>query len=279
MSTRPITSSVAWPPPQSAGWPEEDRRRLVELKPELLPRHVAVIMDGNGRWARQRGWLERVRGHEAGVDSVRETVRACGVVGVEVLTLYSFSSENWSRPRAEVSALMMLLERFLVNERPELMDNNVRLLTIGRTADLPEAVRKRLAETIDLTAQNTGLKLVLALSYGSRDEMLRAIRAIARDAKAGEIDPDAIEAADLETRLDTAGLPDPDLLIRTSGEQRISNFLLWQIAYSEIYITPTLWPDFRRPHLLDALVAFQGRDRRFGGLGGTQPRAEAPTPS
>ncbi|MBI3735776.1 isoprenyl transferase [Candidatus Sumerlaeota bacterium] len=261
-----------WPPVETENWPEAERRIVAELKPASLPRHVAVIMDGNGRWAKKRGLLDRVRGHEAGIESVREITRSCGTLRIEALTLYSFSKENWNRPRHEVAALMRLLEKFLVEERPELMENGVRLDTIGQTEDLPKNVRRVLAETISLTEKNRGLRLVLALSYGSRDELLRAVRRAAAMAADGKIAAESIDESLFSSLLDTSKLPDPDLMIRTSGEMRISNFLLWQIAYTELYITPVLWPDFRRPHLLDALLDYARRDRRFGRVSETDVR-------
>ncbi len=230
------------------------------------PRHVAVIMDGNGRWATARG-LPRVRGHEAGADSVREIVRACGRLGVEVLTLYSFSTENWSRPDDEVEALMALLERYLREELQELMDNDVRLSAIGQLHRLPKAVRMGLEAVSQLTAKNQGLRLVLALSYGGRSEITDAVKVIARQVAAGELAPDDIGEDTIGSKLYTAGLPDPDLLIRTSGELRLSNFLLWQVAYAELYVTDVNWPDFRQPELEKAFAAFAARQRRFGKTG------------
>jgi undecaprenyl diphosphate synthase len=231
-----------------------------------VPRHVAIIMDGNGRWATQRG-LPRAAGHEEGAESVREIVRACGKLGVEVLTLYSFSTENWRRPEEEVEALMALLHRYLREELGELTSNKVRLLAIGQLERLPAHVRGALEYVIEATAEHTGLKLVLALSYGSRHEMVRAVRAIARRAAAGQLDPDEVDDAMFASELYTAGLPDPDFVIRTSGEQRLSNFLLWQVAYAEILITDTPWPEFRRPELEAALAVFGERERRFGKTG------------
>jgi undecaprenyl diphosphate synthase len=221
-------------------------------------------MDGNGRWARSRGLMDRIRGHEAGIESVREITRSCATLYLEALTLYSFSKENWQRPQREVNALMRLLERFLIEERPELMENSVKLEVIGCPEDLPRNVQAVLAETMRLTGHNKGLRLVLALSYGSRDEILRAARRAAALAAEGKLDPAAINESLFSSMLGTGTLPDPDLLIRTSGEMRMSNFLLWQIAYTELYFAPVLWPDFRRVHLLQALIAYKNRDRRFG---------------
>ena len=228
-----------------------------------LPRHIAIIMDGNGRWAQARG-LDRVKGHEAGAESVREITRACREKGVEALTLYSFSTENWRRPEAEVSALMALLERYVLQERREIMDNGIRLRTIGQTDRLPLFVRMPLKALCHESRNNGGMVLTLALSYGSRNEIVEAAKSIARDAKAGRLDPDRLDERIFGSYLETAGLPDPDLLIRTSGELRVSNFLLWQIAYAEIYVTDVAWPDFRRNQLDLALAAFGGRERRMG---------------
>lgn len=231
-----------------------------------LPRHIAIIMDGNGRWAKARG-LDRVRGHEAGADSVREITRACREKGVSALTLYSFSTENWKRPTDEVTALMGLLERYLSSERREIMDNGVRLQAIGQIDRLPVYVRMPLKALCHESRNNTGMVLSLALSYGSRAEIVDAAKALARKVKAGKLDPEKIDEALFSEHLYTAGLPDPDLLIRTSGELRVSNFLLWQIAYAEMYVTDVAWPDFRRPQLELALAAFGDRERRFGFTG------------
>ena len=228
-----------------------------------LPDHLAMIMDGNGRWARKR-LFNRVRGHERGMEVVRTVVRTCRELEIPYLTLYAFSTENWARPQAEVSALMALLRKFLTGERAEMMDNQIRLSAIGEIDRLPAEVRRNLDETLTLTADNTGMVLNLALSYGSRAEIVQMARTLARRAADGTLDPDAITTETVAGHLYTAGMPDPDLLIRTSGEMRISNFLLWQIAYAEIFITPTLWPDFTREELLDILDAFSRRERRFG---------------
>jgi undecaprenyl diphosphate synthase len=239
---------------------------VAEASVRAVPRHVAIIMDGNGRWAEQRG-LPRTAGHEAGAESVREVVRACGKLGVEVLTLYSFSTENWGRPEDEVSALMGLLERYLRDETSDLLANNVRLRGIGELEQLPDHVRLLLQAGEALTADNTGLELLLALSYGSRAEVTAAVRGIARDVADGRLSPEDVDEDLVASRLYTAGLPDPDLLIRTSGDLRVSNFLLWQIAYAELYVTPVAWPDFRRPHLEAAFGAYAARQRRFGRTG------------
>lgn len=230
-----------------------------------IPRHVAIIMDGNGRWARERG-LPRIEGHRAGAESVRTIVRAAGEAGVEFLTLYAFSIENWIRPRNETSALMKLLSLYLRNEVRELNKNNVRLEAIGRLADLPKAAQCELEEARRATAKSTGLTLILALSYGARTEIVDAVRSIAADAQAGRLKPEEVDEALVSSRLYTAKYPDPDLLIRTSGEMRLSNFLLWQSSYAEMWITPTLWPEFRKPEFLTALEDYGKRQRRFGGV-------------
>jgi undecaprenyl diphosphate synthase len=231
----------------------------VALDPARVPRHVAVIMDGNGRWAGARG-LPRVAGHKAGVDSVRAIVRAAGELGIQALTLYSFSTENWLRPAEEVGELMKLLSWALNKETLDLDKNNVRLSAIGRLDALPKTVREELAKAIERLKDNTGLHLVLALNYGGRQEIVDAVnKALASGAKT--IDEDSVGR-----NLYTADLPELDLMIRTSGEMRISNFLLWQTAYAELHVTPVLWPDFRKEHLAAALEDFQSRDRRFGGL-------------
>jgi undecaprenyl diphosphate synthase len=228
-----------------------------------LPRHIAIIMDGNGRWAKARG-VPRLMGHRAGRESVREAVRGCAALGVEVLTLYTFSIENWQRPAREVSALMTILRQTLRAERAELRANNVRLQVIGRPADLPAAVREEIAATQRFLADCSGMQLNLALSYSGRAELVDAVRRILNDARDLALEPARVDDEFLASYLYTAGLPDPDLLIRTSGEMRLSNFMLWQLAYTELWITDTLWPDFRRRHLFEAVTAFQGRERRFG---------------
>jgi len=224
---------------------------------------VAIIMDGNGRWAKARG-VPRLMGHRAGRESVREVIRGCAALGVEVLTLYTFSVENWQRPAREVGSLMTILRQTLRAERRELKANNVRLQTVGRLEDLPSAVRDEIAETQDHLAQCTGMLVNLALSYGGRAEIVDAVRRVVADARARRLSAEAIDEELFASYLYTGGLPDPDLLIRTSGEMRLSNFLLWQIAYTELWVTETLWPDFRRRHLHQAIADFQGRDRRFG---------------
>jgi undecaprenyl diphosphate synthase len=228
-----------------------------------LPKHIAIIMDGNGRWAKQRG-LPRVEGHRNGVESVRATVRACGELGIQYLTLYAFSVENWNRPKDEVDTLMKYLARFLKGEIGELNRNNVRLEAIGQIYRLPEFVQEQLKKTKAALAKNNGLTLVLALSYGGRAEIVDAARSIAQKVKEGKIDPAEINEHLLAQHLYTHHLPDPDLLIRTSGEMRVSNFLLWQISYAELVVTQTLWPDFRKPQLYEALEEYTRRQRRFG---------------
>jgi undecaprenyl diphosphate synthase len=234
------------------------------LDPERLPRHVAVIMDGNGRWAESRG-LPRAAGHRAGAKAVEEAIAAAIECGIRYLTLYSFSTENWSRPKDEVSGLMTLFVEVLRSKMRDLMDWGVRVRVIGHLDEMPKRTAKAFTDAMATTAANTKLDLVIALNYGGRAEIVDAARSLARDAANGTIDPESVTEEDVASRLFTAGIPDPDLLVRTSGEMRISNFLLWQIAYSEMYVTPTLWPDFGRDDLLEAVVEYQGRERRFGG--------------
>jgi undecaprenyl diphosphate synthase len=234
-----------------------------QIDREKLPRHIAVIMDGNGRWAKRQGH-NRVFGHKHGVTAVRETVEASAELGIQYLTLYAFSTENWSRPKMEVDALMELLVRTIKSEVKTLMKNDIRLAVIGKTDMLPERSRNRLAEAMEETKNNKRMTVVLALSYSSKWEITEAIRQIAEDAKAGKINPTGINEQTLSDHLSTKGMPDPELMIRTSGEQRISNFLLWQLAYAELYFTETLWPDFRKEHLYEAIVDYQQRERRFG---------------
>jgi undecaprenyl diphosphate synthase len=230
-----------------------------------IPRHIAIIMDGNGRWAKERG-LPRLEGHRAGAESVREVMEACIERGVKFLTLYAFSSENWSRPMTEVSALMSLLDRFLDEKAKDLDRQNVRLLAIGQLDRLPVKTRALIERIQARTAHHTAMTLVLALSYGGREEIVSAARSLAADAVAGKISPTAIDAELFASRLQTVGIPDPDLLIRTSGEMRISNFLLWQISYAEIIIVKKFWPDFRQGDLFEAVQEYQRRHRRFGAL-------------
>jgi undecaprenyl diphosphate synthase len=236
---------------------------MEEIDKENLPRHIAIIMDGNGRWAKKKS-LNRISGHIKGVDAVRDTVTACRELGIKVLTLYAFSIENWRRPKDEVTALMGLLNEYLSKEKEEMVKNNIRLSAIGRIEDLPHEVQKTLRETIKKTKRCAGMTLNLALSYGGRSEILHAVQGILSDFQKGKIKPEGVTLHRFSQYLWTRGLPDPDLLIRTSGEFRISNFLLWQIAYTELYVTKTLWPDFDRKELLRAIAAYQSRERRFG---------------
>jgi undecaprenyl diphosphate synthase len=237
----------------------------VEAKASL-PRHVAIIMDGNGRWAKQRS-LPRVEGHRQGAESARTIIRTSGELGIKYLTLYAFSAENWNRPKDEVDALMKYLIHYLKTETPELNKNNVRLEVIGQIHRLPKNVQEHLKESIQTLSQNSGLTLVMALSYGSRIEIVDAVRRIAEEAKQGKLKPADINEEVISQHLWTRDIPDPDLLIRTSGEMRVSNFLLWQISYSELVVTPTLWPDFRKPQFFAALEEYAQRHRRFGGVG------------
>ncbi|MGE0816602.1 MAG: isoprenyl transferase [Vicinamibacterales bacterium] len=246
----------AWIP---SGGPEE--ALLGQVNPDRLPRHVAIIMDGNGRWAAQRH-LPRVEGHRAGIDAVRSTVETSARLGLEVLTLYAFSVENWKRPATEVSVLMGLLRRYLRLELETLLSNNIRFTAVGRPNELPPDVYHELLQAEAKTSRNTGMHFNIALNYGGRAEIVDA----ARRAIESGVSPSSLDEARFSEFLYTAGQPDPDLLIRTSGEMRVSNFLLWQIAYAEIWVTDTLWPDFRCQHLLEAVVAYQKRDRRYGGI-------------
>ena len=256
MSLQDILAVVA------SGSPEETLARQVDFS--RLPRHVAVIMDGNGRWAAQRQ-LPRVEGHRAGIDSVRDVVEGSARLGIEVLTLYAFSVENWKRPVTEVSTLMMLLKRYLRLELNTLLRNNIRFRVIGRASDLAPDIRRELAAAEEKTAANAGMLFNIALNYGGRAEIVEAARRLLE----GGVKPEELDEERFAGFLYTAGQPDPDLLIRTSGEMRVSNFLLWQIAYAEIWVTETLWPDFRKQHLLEAVLAYQKRHRRYGGI--TQP--------
>lgn len=242
----------------------EDRDLQQRLRHQgTIPRHVAIIMDGDRRWAKERG-LKITEGHRHGRESVRDIVRACAQLEIEALTLYTFSSENWNRPRYEVAALMHWLEESLRDETPELHQNDVCLSAIGRLDALPHKVRRALDKALAETAGNKGLRLNLALNYGGRAELVDACRTLARRVRDGDLDPDAIDETAIDAALYTAGLPDPDLLIRCSGEMRLSNFLPWQMVYTEIYFTPVFWPDFRRHHLYMAVREFQRRQRRFG---------------
>ena len=238
------------------------------LSPEAkasLPRHVAIIMDGNGRWARQRG-LPRIEGHRRGAESARAVVRAAAELGIKYLTLYAFSLENWNRPKDEVDALMKYLVHYLKTETPELNKNNVKLEVIGHIYRLPEAVQEHLRRSQATLVKNNGLTLIMALSYGGRTEIVDAVRAIAEKVQHGKLDPADINDQVVSQHLYTRNWPDPDLLVRTSGEMRVSNFLLWQISYAELVVTPTLWPDFRKPQFYEALEEYARRHRRFGGI-------------
>jgi len=237
---------------------------MTDVDPEKLPRHVAVIMDGNGRWARRHGF-SRVLGHQKGVETVREIVKFAREMGIPWLTLYAFSEENWKRSRIEIHSLMNLLKRFLKSERKEMMEKGIRLQAIGRVHKLPADIRRILSDTIRETASNTGMTLTLALSYGGRQEITDAVAKLVRRAARGEITEADVTERLISGALYAEGMPDPDLLIRTSGEYRVSNFLLWQIAYTEFFVTPTLWPDFNADEFTAAILDFQARERRFGG--------------
>jgi len=245
----------------------ETGKREGKTAPDLsaLPRHVAIIMDGNGRWAQQRG-LPRIEGHRRGVQSVRTTVEECCRLGIEQLTLYCLSIENWKRPRAELEFLMTLLQKYLLDERAEIMEQKIRFTTIGRRAGLPTDVLNEIDENIRVSRKNTGMVLCLAINYGGRTELVDAARALAEQARLGKLDPATIDEKDLSNALYTAGMRDPDLLIRTAGEMRVSNFLLWQISYAELWVTEKCWPDFDADTLREALRDYAGRERRFGGL-------------
>jgi undecaprenyl diphosphate synthase len=244
-----------------------ERLAAAGLTPERLPAHVAIIMDGNGRWAQQRG-LPRIEGHRRGVNSVRQTIEECCRLGIGQLTLFCLSSENWKRPQTELDFLMTLLREYLIAERKEIMEQNIRFTTIGRRSGLPDYVLREMDENIRLSRDNTGMVLCLAINYGGRTEIVDAVRNIAELVKAGKVQPDEIGEEFFSSSLYTEGMVDPDLLIRTAGEMRISNFLLWQISYAELWVTQTCWPDFAIPLLHEALRDFAGRDRRFGGLKG-----------
>ena len=236
---------------------------MPNIDPKKLPKHVAVIMDGNGRWAKKKA-MNRIRGHEEGAESVRTIVRTSREIGISWLTLYAFSEENWKRPEYEIKALMKMLRRFLKNELAEMMENGIRFKTIGRIKKLPDDVQEAVHKTIKETSANRDMVLTLALSYGGRQEIFDVIQQIAKNIQSGDMSAEDISEKFISDSLYTRGMPDPDLLIRTSGEYRISNFMLWQIAYTEIYITPTLWPDFRKEEYLLAIEEFQKRERRFG---------------
>ena len=248
--------------------PPLDPVQVLGLPREALPRHIAIIMDGNGRWACQRK-LPRIEGHRHAAEAVREVVTQCARLGISCLTLYSFSLENWKRPRDEVNGLMALYAQYLASERQEIMDNDVRVVQIGRRAGLPPSVLRELDTTIGLSQANKGLTLCLALNYSARAEITDAVRTLAERVQRGELPPADIGEETITAALYTAGLPDPDLVVRPAGEMRISNFLLWQISYAELYVTPVLWPDFRAQDLYDAIQAYVRRERRFGDVGAT----------
>ena len=247
----------------SPGTVEEELLSAVD--PKRLPRHVAIIMDGNGRWAKRRG-KPRVEGHRAGIASVREAVETCARLEIDALTLYAFSVENWKRPRFEVVTLMTLLKEYLRRELQNLIENDIRFRVVGRMNELDPSVQKELVRGLAATSNCRGMTFNIALNYGGRTEIVDACRSLAQDVASGRLTPEQIDEETLGSRLGTAGIPDPDLLIRTSGEMRVSNFLLWQIAYSEIWVTPTFWPDFRKKDLYEAILEFQKRERRYGGV-------------
>ena len=238
-----------------------------EVPPEKMPRHIAVIMDGNGRWAKQRG-LPRIEGHRQGTESVRRITEECARLGIEQLTLYCLSVENWKRPADELDFLMELLQKYMSEQRDTIMEHNVQVTVIGRREGLQQNILQEIDKTVDLSRGNTGLKVCLAINYGGRAELVDAMRSIAREVQSGGLDPAEIAEATIDAHLYTAGMPEPDLLIRTAGEMRVSNFLLWQISYAEIWVTDCCWPDFDEAQLHQAIRAYAARDRRFGGLSG-----------
>ncbi|MFP4382125.1 MAG: polyprenyl diphosphate synthase [Candidatus Sumerlaeia bacterium] len=246
----------------------DDSAREAELESRLnrekMPGHIAIIMDGNGRWAKEHGFRRRAKGHEAGITSVQEAVENCARLQINALTLYAFSRENWQRPKEEINALMRFLRKFLIDERPRIEKHDIRLIASGSLDDLPEAPREALDETMRLSKDNKGMTLNLALSYSGRQEIVDAAKKLAGRVRAGQLEPENIDIGMFGEELYSPDIGDPDLLIRTSGEFRISNFLLWELAYTEIHITPVLWPDFRKVHLLEAILDYQKRDRRFG---------------
>jgi len=249
---------------------EETRDRLAALglDADRLPRHVAIIMDGNGRWARARG-LPRIAGHRTGVDSVRTVIEEACRLGIGQLTLYCLSSENWKRPATELNFLMRLLRQYVIDERTEIMQQDIRFTTIGRRQGIPDTVWQEVDRTIELSRNNRGTVLCLAINYGGRQEIVDAVRQIVQKVQAGELQPEAVSEAQISAHLYTGGMTDPDLVIRTAGELRVSNFLLWQISYAELWVTGVCWPDFREAHLHEALREYANRDRRFGGLDGS----------
>jgi undecaprenyl diphosphate synthase len=247
--------------------PSTTTAELLDVPREARPRHIAVIMDGNGRWAQRQG-LPRIEGHRRGVASVRRVTEECARLDVEQLTLYCLSSENWKRPQRELEFLMHLLEQYMIEERSTIMDQNIRVSVIGRRNEIPEAVQREMQKTIDMSATNTGLRLCLAINYGSRLELVDAVREIAAEVKSGQLEPESIDEETVRKHLYTAGMSDPDLVIRTAGEMRVSNFLLWQISYAEIWVTDHCWPEFRESDLHQAMRDYAARDRRYGGLTG-----------
>mgnify|MGYP001548272505 FL=1 len=261
-----VTSPAAPTDPPTGEPPEPSGQGSTEARPAALPRHVAIIMDGNGRWAQQQG-LPRIEGHRQGVTSVRRITEHAARLGIDQLTLYCLSSENWRRPASELAFLMELLGHYMVEERDLLMRQRIRLSMIGSREGLPPETLTDLDETVALCSGNEGMRLCLAINYGSRGEIAAAARRLAREVAAGRLTPDAIDEDVVAEHLETAGMPDPDLLIRTAGEMRLSNFLLWQISYAELWVTPVAWPDFAEFHFDEALADFAGRDRRFGGIG------------
>ena len=265
-STTASNSSQACPVRRSADDPySSEQLAAFGLRADQLPRHVAIIMDGNGRWAQSRG-LPRIEGHRRGVATVRTVIESCSRLNIEHLTLYCFSSENWKRPELEQRLLMQLLEQYLIEERAEIERQNLRFSVIGRRPALGESVNREIDKTYATARENTGMRLCLAINYGSRGEIADAVQSIARRVAAGEINPDSVDEATIEAHLDTAGMPDPDLVIRTAGEMRISNYLLWQISYAELWVTEKCWPEFGQEELFTALRDFAQRQRRFGGL-------------
>jgi undecaprenyl diphosphate synthase len=246
-----------------------------EVPPEKRPRHIAIIMDGNGRWAQSQG-LPRIEGHRRGVSAVRKTTEACAAMGIGQLTLYCLSSENWKRPAAELEFLMHLLEQYMIEERSRILDQNIRLSVIGRREGIPQRVQREIDRTIELSSKATGLHLCLAINYGARAEIADAVRRIAEKACEGEIVPSEIDETTIADHLYTSGMPDPDLLIRTAGEMRLSNYLLWQISYAEVWVTEHQWPQFDEPLLLEAIRDFARRHRKFGGLNGSDPKSGDP---
>jgi undecaprenyl diphosphate synthase len=246
------------------------------LQADAIPRHVGIIMDGNGRWAESRG-LSRNEGHRAGLEAVRAVVRSANELGIQVLTLYAFSTENWSRPKPEVDELMRLLDHYIDLEIEEVLRNGIRVRTMGQLERVPASIRRKLEDAVERTRDNTEMQLVFALSYGARQEIVDAARKLLRDFEVGKVDPDHLDEKTFAAYLYEPDLPDPDLLIRTGGEFRVSNFLLWQIAYAEIYVTDRMWPDFRKSHLVEALLDYQDRERRFG-LTTAQVRGPTPEP-